>query len=209
MPINLPDVPNLLRISKAIAMLDAILSPEWLYRYYSFNSKWSPGEQMASMRNGSGDGYFILFNQHGAILKGYAHESPTAEWCVEHGKPLPGMFEGIPSEFGRFLTEAAFSIDDTTCCYWRRNGDKTWSSGTPRYPGESDGGASELLSILQGDPDSYVLWAKDYFEVAVDATFVQHVYRREPLSNGLVQSLNSEMTLEDLRGDIEEIAFGL
>ena len=60
MAINLPDVPNLVRITKAIAMLDAIICPERLDRYYSFNAKWSPGEQMASMRNGSGDGYFAL-----------------------------------------------------------------------------------------------------------------------------------------------------
>src|SRR5580700_5588368 len=128
MAISLPDVQNLLRISKAITMLDAILCPEWQYRYYSFNSKWSPGEQMASMRNGCGDGYFVLFNQHGAILKGYAHESAAAEWCVEHGKPLPGMFDGIPHRFERLLTEPAFSIDETTFCFWRKHGDQKWSS---------------------------------------------------------------------------------
>jgi hypothetical protein len=27
-------------LSKALAMLDAILSPEWEYRYYSCNGKW-------------------------------------------------------------------------------------------------------------------------------------------------------------------------
>jgi hypothetical protein len=58
-------------LSKALAMLDAILSPEWEYRYYSCNGKWAPGETMASMRNGSGDGYFILFNGHGAAIKGF------------------------------------------------------------------------------------------------------------------------------------------
>ena len=33
-----------------MAMLDAILSPEWDCRYYSFNAGWSPDEQMGSMR---------------------------------------------------------------------------------------------------------------------------------------------------------------
>lgn len=36
----LPDIANLIRISKAIAMLDAILCEEWEMRYYSFNSNW-------------------------------------------------------------------------------------------------------------------------------------------------------------------------
>lgn len=64
----LPSIEGLLQLSKALAMLDAVLSPEWEYRYYSFNSKWDLGESMASMRNGSGDEYFILFNKHGAAM---------------------------------------------------------------------------------------------------------------------------------------------
>src|SRR5436309_2216272 len=82
---NLPPIDQLLAISKSIAMLDAVLMPDWQYRYYSFDSKWAPGEQMASMRGGSGNSYFILFNRHGAILKGYDHEAAAAQHVVEHG----------------------------------------------------------------------------------------------------------------------------
>jgi len=56
-------------------MLDAILCPEWEYRYHSFNARWAGGEAMASMRDGCGDGYFILFTAAGAIMKGFVHES--------------------------------------------------------------------------------------------------------------------------------------
>ncbi len=35
-------------------MLDAIMSPDWELRYFSFDSRWSPTEEMVSMRNGSG-----------------------------------------------------------------------------------------------------------------------------------------------------------
>ena len=31
---DLPDVPTLMRLFQSIAMLDAILEPEWQYRYY-------------------------------------------------------------------------------------------------------------------------------------------------------------------------------
>jgi hypothetical protein len=207
MALDLPDVPNLLRIGKAIAILDAIICPEWQYRYYSFNSRWSAGEQMASMRNGSGDEYFVLFNQHGAILKGYAHDSPAAQWCVDFGEPLPGMFHRMPPEFKAFVKEPAFSIDDTTFCQWRKSADNSWSSGTAKYPAGADGGASELLAILRGDPDLYVRWAEDYFERPVDAVPVRRVYQHEPLTEALVHSLNSQVTFEALRGDIDEIAF--
>jgi len=96
-------------------MLDAILSPEWEYRSHSFNSKWAPGEEMASMRDGSGDGYFILFTEAGAILTGFSHESQVWQGLLEQGRP-PSIFDGIPDEFESFLTEPAFSIDDSTFC---------------------------------------------------------------------------------------------
>ena len=54
----LPDIEALRKLTQSLAMLDAIMSPEWEYRYYSFNSKWYESEMMASMRNGSGDEYF-------------------------------------------------------------------------------------------------------------------------------------------------------
>ncbi len=44
----LPDIEGLRNLTQSLAMLDAIMSPEWEYRYYSFNSKWDDGEMMAS-----------------------------------------------------------------------------------------------------------------------------------------------------------------
>ena len=45
---KLPDVRDLMRLMQSLAILDAILSPEWDYRYSSFNSRWADGEQMGS-----------------------------------------------------------------------------------------------------------------------------------------------------------------
>ena len=33
-------------VLQSMAMMDAILEPVWEWRYYSFNSRWSDGEQM-------------------------------------------------------------------------------------------------------------------------------------------------------------------
>src|SRR5690242_17751493 len=93
---SLPDVESLKKLSQSLAMLDAIISPEWEYRYYSFNSKWDKNKMMASMRNGEGDEYFILFNQHGAIIKGFAHERPMSSYANESNKVWKGIFENVP-----------------------------------------------------------------------------------------------------------------
>lgn len=59
-PDLLPSIAELRRIAQSLAVLDAILCPDWEYRYYSFNSRWGFGDEMASMRNGSGDEWFPL-----------------------------------------------------------------------------------------------------------------------------------------------------
>jgi len=110
----LPNIESLKKLSQSLAMVDAIMSPEWESRYYSFNSKWGEGEMMASMRDGSGDEYFILFNPHGAILKGFAHESPMSPYATASGKPWAGVLDSVPDEFQDFLSEPAFLIEDTT-----------------------------------------------------------------------------------------------
>jgi hypothetical protein len=57
-------------------------SPEWEYRYYLVDSLWGR-EMVASMRNGSGDEYFILFDDHGAAIKGSITTHPC---CLKFGR---------------------------------------------------------------------------------------------------------------------------
>src|SRR5687767_9676969 len=115
----LPDIQTLRQISQSLALLDAILSPEWQYRYYSFNAHWSAGQAMASMRNGSGDDYFCVFSSQGAVLKGFDHESKMSPYRVKPPRLWTGIIETLPAEFREILSDAAFSLGDTTFCIWR------------------------------------------------------------------------------------------
>ena len=54
---ELPNVDELKRMFQSLALLDAILMPDWEYRYYSFDANWSDEEMLASMRDGSGDAF--------------------------------------------------------------------------------------------------------------------------------------------------------
>ena len=73
-------------------MLDAVLSPEWDSRYYSFNSHWDQETALASMRDGCGDGYFILFTPAGLVIKGFARESEMSPYRVHPPLAWPGIF---------------------------------------------------------------------------------------------------------------------
>ncbi len=70
----LPDRKTLQTICKAISVLDAIISQEWEYRYYSYNNKWAENEEFCEMRNGSGNQMLILFREDGCVINGFAHE---------------------------------------------------------------------------------------------------------------------------------------
>ena len=195
-------------------MLDAILCPEWQFRYYSFNSKWSRGKQMGSMRDGQGDDLFALFNKHGCFLKGFAHEAEMSPYRDDGSKRLwPGVLDSVPDCFSDGLDEPAFSMEDTTFCIWRRYRDRKWHRGDIKFPkGNDSDGSRELLSPLDGNPRTYLKWAHDYFDLA-DAEHclyiehVRHVYAHKPLTAALVEEINPEVTLKALAADIAEIGY--
>jgi hypothetical protein len=145
---GLGSLATLERLARSIAAIDAILSPEWDYRFFSFNAAWDSAnrERMASMRDGSGDGYFAVFSSVGGILKGFAHESPMSPWVSSENRVWPGVLDGVPAIFGGFLSEPAFSMDETTFCIWRTFEDFAWNSGPIDYPdGDDPDGSGNLL----------------------------------------------------------------
>ena len=192
-----------MRLTQSLAMLEAILSPGWEGRYYSFNSHWAAREQMASMRDGSGDDWFLLFSSAGAILKGFAHESPMAA-----GPVWPGVLSDVPTAFSRFLSEPAFAMEDTTFCLWHTIADSQWRKGNVAFPlGLDPDGSAELLYILDGKPETYQQWAEEYYEVEVSLAAVKHVYAHLPLTAKIVAELNAGIGLADLAADITEIGY--
>lgn len=209
---GLPDVDGLKRLLQSMATLDALLSPDWQYRYYSFNSKWAAGEQMGSMRDGCGDDFFALFNRHGCFLKGFAHESPMTPYARTPRAVWPGVLDLVPDEFADARNEPAFSMGDTTFCVWRRYGDPAWQRGKIKFPrGHADpDGSAALLSPLDGKPETYLAWAADYFDDAggnLTLDHVRHVYAHRPLTAELVTSVNPDTSLKALAKDVAEIGY--
>jgi len=201
-PSLLPPPRRLEQVCIALATLDAVLCPEWQYRYYSFNRRWSPehGDRMASMRNGEGDDFFILFTAAGAAIKGYVHDAPMA------GSVADGMFGGFPERISGFLDEPAFSMDRTTFCLWSTGA--AWSQGPVARPsGDDPDGSADLLQCLVDDPTPYIAFATDYYEVEVPSETVAALYQHTPLTEAIVASLNPETRLAELAEDLDEIGY--
>jgi hypothetical protein len=179
-------------------MLDAILCPEWQYRYFSFNSGWAPGMAMASMRNGSGDDWFLLFDSVGAALKGFAHE------LARDNTFAPNILAEVPREFSAFLSEPAFSIHDATFCFWKKAGEATWNKVKSKL---SDDGSADMLALLLTGPSGYKAWAESYYEIAVDYQAVLAVFDHVPLSKSIVLTLNPNSELDFTFGAADEIGY--
>lgn len=206
---GLPQPDALRRILQALAMLDAILEEEWEYRYYSYNAKWSDTEEMASMRNGSGDDFFAVFDTAGCFLRGFDHESAMTPWRKTPPGIWPGVLDEVPPQFKSSLEEPAFHMEDTTFCIWRLAGESTWSRSTIDFPpGDDDpDGSLWMLSALDGNPETYQSYADEYFELDVELNAIARVFAHEPLSAELLRAFPSSRTMQDLISDAAEIGY--
>src|SRR5215213_3662254 len=146
----LPGIDELKRTCQSIAMLDAIVMDEWDYRYYSFDAQWGDGEMLASMRNGSGDWYYILFNSAGAIIKGFAHESAMARYAVDSGQTWPGVLDQIPPEFEQILNDPAWVVEETTLWIWGKHEDPVLQMGVREFPDHADLACSAVFRFMVG-----------------------------------------------------------
>lgn len=204
----LPDVETLKKLSQSLAMLDAILSPDWEYRFFSFDSKWDDGEMMASMRDGCGNDYSVLFNSNGAIIKGFDHESVMSPYANKPKKVWKGVLDDVPKEFEDFLSEPAFEIEDTTFCIWRKYTDASWQIGEIDYPSEENpDGLEELLFAFDGEPETYKNFADEYYEIEIPLSAIKSIYEHKLLTDELVKTLNEDISVEKLRKDIDEIGY--
>lgn len=199
---DFPSIEDCKRIFQAIAMLDSIIMPEWEYRYYSFNSKWCTNEMMASMRDGSGQHYFALFNEYGLIIKGLEYDSTHGRLFQQTGQIDTKIFRSVPKEFEQFMQEPAFIIGETSFCVWAITSEKGWHSGK-KYSSDE----LYLLNILKEGAEGYAKWAEEYYETDIDLGIVKDIFNLKPLSQVVINSLNNEITLGDIQDDIIEIGY--
>jgi hypothetical protein len=217
---RLPGPTTLHRISLAIAALDVVMSSDWEERWFSFDPTWDDGEEYASMANGSGDSYHIVFSDRGVVVRGFDHESDLSPWARDDQRVEPTILDGFPSALRSVIDEPAFNapeaddddvpgsdLDDgpveLTFCFWCVAPDDEWCAGSVA----DDGGAAELLAVvLDGTPEGYRSFAADYYEVelgdAVDA-----VFGHEPMTAAMIHALNPEADVRDVLAELEEIGY--
>lgn len=198
----LSDISTLVQRAKALAVLDLILSPEWQYRYYSFNANWSPREMMASMRDGCGDEWWLVFHSDGwAALKGLAHE---AQAWARGGEALSQALIGVlPPMLRAFSEEPAFRWTETGFAYYRLPSDSRWTRANDLTPFfDLEAGEDFLLRHLVAPAEEYCDFASDYYEREMPIDTVRRVFDLNPITEQMVLSLNSDVILEEIEHEL-------
>ena len=204
--LRLPSPEEIERKSAALAVLEAVLCPEpWDFRTYSYNGVWNTTkrERLASMKNGSGDEYVILFSPAGAVIKGLDHECP-----LSHYNPLAiRLFDGLPSKLEGFLRQPAFNLPDTTFFFWHEG--SGWGRSPKTLSPEPGNGAEWLLDIYLGDTlQKYYDYALECYECHhCNLQMFSRVFEHEPMSEALLAQLNPNITMSDVMKDFGEIGY--
>lgn len=203
----LPPIDTVCDRCRALAVLERIIDGG--APYYAYTSHWSDDEA-GLMNNGSGDEWAVVFTPQGAFIRVFDHESPMTPYRDPDHALWPGLLDGIPSGFRAQVEEPAFGNEEghflATSVLWRRTDDDRWHAGQPivfpppRGPYDTDPDGSGMLGILLDDiVDRYAEFAGDYYEIEVDRAAVEHIVAHRPLTDAVVQALNSSATVTDLR----------
>lgn len=233
----LPNPNELQKICKSIAALEAIICPEWEYRYYSYQKDWSETEQFFEMRNGQGDQMQIIFSKNGTCINGFAHDSKMNGWKnmpIEEKKSFveklfgsknevkteltqiipKGVLDNLPKVFNEFMFGEPVKSIGTTFCIWQTTLDNNWQTGKVVLPKDDyKDGSNDLLKLLDGKPLTYKNWAEEYYEENFEENelkleLVEKVYKGAVITKEVVLALNPELgDFERLKSDLNEIGY--
>jgi hypothetical protein len=233
----LPNPSDLKKICKSISALEAIICPEWEYRYYSYQKNWSENEEFCEMRNGQGDQMLIVFNENGTCINGFAHESEMNGWknipieekksfteklfgskkeiATEFTQIIPkGVVENLPKLFNEFIFGEPVKSIGTTFCIWQTEVDNNWKIGKVDLPkNDYKDGSSDLLQLLDGKSITYKNWAENYYEEEfkereLKLVLVEKVFNQIEITKELVKEINPELeNFENLKSDLDEIGY--
>ena len=197
----LPPAPALQRLCRALAVLDALNSPEWEYRYYSYNPAWAEGEAVFEMRDGEGDQLLVLFRAEGCVINGFMHEYEQLDKAL--------VTKGLPAYFEEFMMGEPVASIGTTFCLWYTPA-QGWQTGNIE---NADDGSEELLYIFDNDPATYAEWATEYYTDETDrrpvtAAAVAPIYQHETLTKARALAVAEEVPdWTMLAADLQEIGY--
>jgi hypothetical protein len=183
---SLPALSRLKRITLSLATLDIIQG--WGVRdgVFFLEARAEPPLQCFRVDMGSGDTLTALFLKSGAVVWGFAHESPMSPYAHDEEQLWPGLLDELPADMLSAYEAAREDPLAITCCFWSHD-DNGWREGDVRLPkGDDPDGREHLTSLIPISATEYGEFASSYYSRPMDIDAIQAVYDHGRLDAELV-----------------------
>jgi hypothetical protein len=142
------------------------------------------------------------------------------------------FIKNVPEEFkylmDYFYYNEADKIYEITFCIWRKKDSEYWETGNSP---EDEDLSENYLTMLDGIPETFLEWAQIYYGISeegiehkekinelfpdidldyqlyLDLDLVKYIYDLKPLTEKIVQTINPQISIEDLKADLENIGY--
>lgn len=188
----IPNLDDVYKTCQSLAAIEAILMQEWEYRYFSFNDSWDTNQSMASMRDGSGSHYYMLFDQQLKSCIGKLYVKSLNAMNLSGVKELVALKD--------FMQEPAFENDIATIYFYKTSDNSTWQS----IPSLNN---IPFLGFLTNNEKAYIPWAESYYEVEINTLPVIQIFNYQPITTTIINQLNHDCCISTLKDDLNEIGY--
>ncbi len=201
---RLPEPRELERRLQSLAVLTGILSWNLGEPRVSFDCHWRKETRRAIIDDYQGDRAYIVFSPVGALLEGAVHDCLFSRDKAR----AQALRSSVPDVLQSFVDDRLINGTSVTFIGWSLPGDPEWSAGgeLPRCKSDSDG-ANCILSIVEGDAESFREWAEENYERDIDALLVEQIYSHSSLNENLVRGLNPSLSLGQIAPEVARIGY--
>ena len=197
----LPNVRRLKNFCKGLEALDIImLEEEWsIIRRYSYNPVWRKGKEAFFATDGSDQSMLVMFTPEGCVINGV--DSELYDW-EEKLPNIDELTEGIPPVLKKLMHSREVKKMKSTFYVWTEDG-ATWKCN----PINGKDASEDLLSIIDGNPQTYVEYGK-WHSADLPLDVVRQLCEGVPLTKEMVTALNPKRNeWEEIKAGLEEIGY--
>jgi hypothetical protein len=120
----------------------------------------------------------------------------------------------VPSEFSRILSRRLVEGTDVplaTVIFWNHSEVGRWETGDMVVPEEevedADGAEVLFAQLVDEQPDAFVEFVEDYYEVQLNPAWVKRFLDHKEVSLREVAEINSGAAVEDLADEFTRIGY--
>lgn len=192
----LPDAKRLKNFCKGLAAPDIImLEEEWSFiRRYTYNSTWQKSKEAFFATDGSDQSMIVMFAPEGCVINGV--DSELYDW-EEKLPNIEDLTEGMPPALKKLMNSREVKKMKSTFCVWTEDG-TTWNCN----PIDGKDASEDLLSMIDGDPQTYVEYGK-WHSADLPLVVVGQLCEGVPVTKKMILALNWK------RSEWDEIKAGL